>query len=264
MRQPVLVTGGTGMLGRLVVAGLSEAGQPVRTSSRRPAPEGRRPEEWATANLLTGAGVAEAVSGAGTVVHCATSGGRRSEVTATRTLVEAAGRAGCRHLLYVSIVGVDRVPFPYYRGKLAAEEIVAGSGVPYTILRATQFHDLLRAVFAWGARPPVMLVPDLPFQPVDVREVAARVVELATGDPAGRADDLGGPEVREATDLARGYLATTRRRRAVLPVRLPGRIFRAYRQGGHLAPDHATGRTTFEQYLVSHPDPARLSYRGSR
>jgi uncharacterized protein YbjT (DUF2867 family) len=92
--------------------------------------------------------------------------------------------------------------------------------VPYTILRATQFHDLLRVVFAGAAKLPVMFVPDWRFQPIDVRDVAARILELSVGDPVGRAGDIGGPEVRDATDLARTYLAVTDRRRLVVPVRL--------------------------------------------
>lgn len=251
-----MVTGGTGVLGRLVVERLRAAGRAVRVLSRRPG-EGR-----VVADLLTGAGLPEALAGAGIVVHCATANSGKKDVAATRTLVEAARAAGCRHLVYVSIVGVDLVPFPYYRGKLAGEGLVERGGVPWTVLRAAQFHDLLRTLFAVAARLPVMLVPGLRFQPVDAGEVADRLAVLATGEPAGRAADLGGPEVRAATDLARAYLAATGRRRPVVPVRLPGRTFGAYRRGGHLAPDHATGHITFERYLATHPDPRRLSYRG--
>ncbi|HEY8372059.1 MAG TPA: SDR family oxidoreductase [Pseudonocardiaceae bacterium] len=262
MREPILVTGGSGVLGRAVVDRLVAAGHRVRVMSRRPAPAELRPElEWATADLRTGEGVAAAVSGAGVIVHCATSPtGRGSEVEMTRSLVEAA-RETRSHLVYVSIVGIDRVPFGYYRQKVAAERVVEDSGVPYTIQRATQFHDLLRVLLAYAARLPVMVVPDLRFQPIDTQDVAARLAELATGDPVGRAPDLGGPEVREMTDLARVFLSATGRRRRVVPVRLPGATFRGYRQGGHLAPEHADGRITFEQYLAAHPEPATTAYR---
>lgn len=75
-------------------------------------------------------------------------------------------------------------------------------------------------------------------------------VELATGPPVGRAADLGGPQIRTFGELASAYLRATGRRWPVLPVRLPGRIFRGYRSGGHLAPDHAEGRRTFEDHLA--------------
>jgi uncharacterized protein YbjT (DUF2867 family) len=264
MSQPILVTGGSGTLGRVVVAKLAEAGKRPCVLSRRPAPADS-PHLWATADLLSGEGVAEAVAGAGVVIHCATPGmSMKKEIAAVGTVVEAARRAGCPHLVYVSIVGVDRVPFGYYKGKVAAERLVERCGVPYTILRATQFHDLLRVLFAGAARLPVMPVPGLPFQPVDVRDVADRLVELALDAPAGRAADVAGPQVRQAADLARAYLTATGRRRPIAPVRLPGALFRAFRQGRHLAPDHAVGRITFESYLAGHPAPASLSYRGGR
>ncbi|SFP75713.1 Uncharacterized conserved protein YbjT, contains NAD(P)-binding and DUF2867 domains [Amycolatopsis arida] len=250
----IVVTGGTGLLGRRVIERLVTEGQDVRVLSRRPRPAGEGGRyAWATADLGTADGV----------VHCATAVSRRGEPRLAERLVEAARRAGTAHLVYVSIVGVDRVPLPYYQGKLAAERVIAGSGLPYTILRATQFHDLLRTLFAKAAPLPVLPVPDLCFQPVDVGEVADRLAELATGEPAGRAPDVAGPRVRAARDLAAVFLRATGRRRPLLPVRLPGRVFRAYRAGGHLAPDRAVGTITFEDHLAAHPAPLG-SYRGQR
>jgi uncharacterized protein YbjT (DUF2867 family) len=260
MDEPIAVTGGTGLLGREVVRRLREAGRGVRVVSRRPAPAGQDGDGWATADLRTGEGVAAALAGTAAVVHCATTGRRGQEVAFARTLVEA----GAPHLLYVSIVGVDRVPLGYYRGKLAAERLIEKSGLPYTILRATQFHDLARTVLAWAAKAPVMLVPGFPVQPVDAGDVAARLAGLATGEPGGRVPDLGGPAVREFRELAAAYLRATGRRRPVAALRLPGSTFRAFRDGGLLTPDHPTGTVTFEEYLAAHPAPRRLSYRGRR
>ncbi|GAB2600170.1 NAD(P)H-binding protein [Streptomyces capparidis] len=267
MGAPILVTGGTGTLGREVVRRLAADGHEVRATGRRPRPAGEPgPAAWAVADLSTGRGVAPAVAGAEVIVHCVTAHRRGRPADEVRALVEAALAAGRPrpHLVYVSIVGVDRIPFPYYRGKLAAERLIADSGLPYTILRATQFHDLVRTVLAAGARLPVMPVPGLRFQPVDVREVAARLARLATAPPAGRVPDMGGPEVRDARDLARAYLRATGRRRPVAPVRLPGAAFTAFRSGHNLTPDHAEGRITFGQYLTEQPDPRRVAYRGRR
>ncbi|CAL9564658.1 hypothetical protein SUDANB95_04666 [Actinosynnema sp. ALI-1.44] len=238
----IAVTGGQGLLGKLVVERL--AGHDVRVVSRRSGPG------LVSADLRTGRGVAEAVAGVDVVVHCATGMNRDADVTMTRNLVAAVRGA---HVVYVSIVGVDRVPLPYYRGKLAAEEVVAGSGAPWTVLRATQFHDLLRVGFARMSSLPVLFAPDLRFQPVDVADVARRLAELAVGEPVGRAPDFAGPQVRDAPDLARAFLAAAGRRRPVVPFALPGRVFRAYRAGGHLGGDG--GRTTFEQHLAALPDP---------
>jgi uncharacterized protein YbjT (DUF2867 family) len=264
VRERILVTGGTGLLGRLVVARMRSMECEVRVMSRRTRPDDCPPQQWATADLRSGQNVGHAVANVDAIVHCATAFGRNAEVGLARTLVDAAKHAGRPHLVYVSITGVDRVPLGYYKGKLASEQLIEHSGLPYTILRATQFHDLIRALLAAAGKAPVMLVPGVNFQPVDAGEVATRLAELAVGEPVGRAPDFAGPQVREAGDLARAYLQATGRRRPVVPVRLPGKAFRGYRQGGHLAPEHAAGEITFEQYLAAHSNLRTGSYRGRR
>ncbi|WP_033287908.1 SDR family oxidoreductase [Amycolatopsis jejuensis] len=258
MPEQILVTGGAGQLGRVVVERLVAAERPVRALSRR-----RRSSAgvgWTVGDLRTGRGIDVAVAGVDTIIHCATD--YRHEVQTVRTLVEAARWSGqAPHLVYVSIVGVDRVPLGYYRAKLAAEELIAGSGMPYTILRATQFHALVRTILAAAARLPVVPVPRFRFQPVDVRDVAARLVELALGEPQARVPDLGGPEVRTAADLARALLGAAGREKRVVTVPVPGRIARGYAQGGNLAPEHADGVVTFEQYLAERGNATALRYR---
>ncbi|MEV0697620.1 NAD(P)H-binding protein [Saccharopolyspora sp. NPDC050389] len=249
MQKPILVTGGTGTLGRAVVRRLLDAGHEVRVLSRGPRP-GNVQHGWATGDLRTGAGIDAATSEVDAIVHCATTLGRK-DVAATQRLIDAARRNGVPHLVYISIVGVDRVPLPYYRAKLEAEERVTKSGLPWTILRTTQFHDLIVRITSAQRRSPVVAtLAGASFQPIDVRDVAERLAELAAGEPAGRVADMGGPEVRSHRDLARAYLNSTGRRRILLPVRLPVAAFDGYRRGGHLAPDHAVGRITFDDFLA--------------
>ena len=188
------------------------------------------------------------MAGADTIVHCATTNGA-ADVAVTRTLVDAARRAGTPHLVFISIVGVDRIPLGYYGAKLAAERVVEDAGLGWTILRATQFHDLVARLCRVQRRSPVTVSPaGTGIQPIDVRDVAARLVELATGPPAGRVPDLGGPEARDARDLARAYLRATGRRRVVVPVRFPGAVAAAYRRGHHLTVPRPG--TTFEEFLT--------------
>jgi uncharacterized protein YbjT (DUF2867 family) len=238
-----LVTGATGRLGRPTVARLSGAGHDVRSLSRRSGPG------LATGDLLTGAGIAEALDGVDVVVHLAT-GPRRDEV-GTRTLTAAAAAARVRHLVHISIVGIDDIPLGYYRAKLAAERVVEGSGVPHTILRATQFHDLVVALFAVQRVTPVLLAPSFAVQPIAVEDVAERLVELAGSAPAGRVPDIGGPEVRRLPDLARVWQRSVRSRRPVVPLTLPGRVFGGYAAGANLVPGVPYGRTTFEEHLAA-------------
>jgi uncharacterized protein YbjT (DUF2867 family) len=252
MSETILVTGGTGVLGREVARRLLAPGREVRVLSRRGAPPDT-PYAWRTGDLRTGDGIDTAVAGADVIVHCATTLGSK-DVAATNTLIEAARRAGTPHLVYISIVGVDRIPFPYYRAKRAAEEAVVASGLPWTILRATQFHDLLRLIVDVQRRLPVVFRPaGFRFQPVDAGEVAQRLADLALAGPAGRAPDMGGPEVRDFTDLARTRLHAANRRRPLVPVPIPGATGRGYRAGHHLTPD-TSGRVTFEQYLAARGD----------
>ncbi|MEV0083161.1 NAD(P)H-binding protein [Saccharopolyspora sp. NPDC050642] len=249
MQKPILVTGGTGTLGRAVVRQLLDAEHEVRVLSRGPRPANVQ-HRWATGDLRTGAGIDAATSDVDAIVHCATTLGRK-DVAATQCLIDAARRNDVPHLVYISIVGVDRVPIPYYRAKLEAEERVTNSGLPWTILRTTQFHDLIARITSAQRRSPVVaMLAGVSFQPIDVRDVAERLAELAAGSPAGRVADMGGPEVRSHRDLTRAYLDSTGRRRILLPVKLPVAAFDAYRRGGHLAPDNAVGRITFDDFLA--------------
>jgi uncharacterized protein YbjT (DUF2867 family) len=174
--------------------------------------------------------------------------------------VRAAARGDAQHLVFISVVGADRVPvergldramFGYFAAKRAAEQVVAGSGLPWTTLRATQFHDLVLTVARQLARLPVLPVPaGVRYQPVDAGEVAARLAELSLGAPSGLVPDFGGPRVEPLAELVRGYLRARGRRRLLVPVRLPGRAARAVRAGAHLAPERAVGRRTWEDFLA--------------
>ena len=245
----ILVTGSTGTLGRALVPQLTAAGHEVRAFSRRPRPSSTPPQAWATGDLRANTGLDEALAGIDVVVHCASA--QRGDQAAARNLIAAARRAGAPHLVYISIVGVDRVPVGYYRAKLAVERLIEDSGLPWTILRATQFHELILRGCELLARLPVLLVPASSFQPVSAGEVATRLAFLAGQPPAGRVPDMGGPQVRTSRDLAGRYLRASGRRRRVLPVWLPGRAFAGLRRGGLLAPGHATGTVTFDEFLAT-------------
>jgi uncharacterized protein YbjT (DUF2867 family) len=257
MTAPVLVTGGTGTLGRHVVPLLRAAGHRVRVLSRT-AYEPADGVEHVSGDLATGEGAAAAVAGVETVVHCA--GSAKGDDTKARTLVEAAVPAGVGHLVYISVVGADRVPvvsamdraaFGYFGAKRAAEEIVIDSGIPWTTLRASQFYDLTLTTVAAMAKLPVVPVPaGVRFQPVDTAEVADRLVELALAAPAGLVPDVAGPTVYGMDELVRSYLRAAGKHRPVLPVRFAGGAYRAVRAGANLAPERAVGRRTWEDFLA--------------
>ncbi len=256
----VLVTGGTGLLGRRVVRALAADGHPVRILSRSPASPPVPGAEVTVADLSTGVGLPDAVAGASAVVHCATDprNSRAVDVEGTERLLEAAREAGRPHVVYVSIVGVDRIPTEYYRSKLAAEASIARSGVPATVLRATQFHEFALDLVDRLTRLPLVPTPrGWRIQPIDVDEVARRLADAVASGPATRLPDLGGPEILPVADLVRGRLRDTGRHRPVLEVPLPGALSAALRAGANLAPGNRSGGRTWREFLDGR-SPSRL------
>lgn len=238
----ILITGATGTLGRPTVAALRDSGNTIRELSRRPG-------TGTTGDLLDPATLPAALAGVDTVVHLST--GKR-DVEAATNLFAAAAKARVSHLVVVSIVGIDRIPFPYYVAKVAIEKATVDSGIPYTILRATQFHQFIDNLLKAQRGLPVVFAPSFSVQPVKVEEVAVRLAELAVAAPAGRVADLGGPEKREVRDLARAWKRAAGIRRAIVPLRLPGKLFRAWRAGyGMTEQESGGGVGTFDEFLAA-------------
>ena len=240
----VLVTGGSGTLGRQLVPILGARGHTVRVLSRRPGAGTH------VGDLASGDGVAEAGAGAELVVHAASDRRMgRTDRRQTANLLDAL--PSCRHLVYVSIVGVDAIPFGYYRTKLACEELIGGSATPATVLRATQFHELLAMALRGAARLPAAPLPlDALFQSVAAAEVAGRVADVLGGPPLGRAPDFGGPEVLNGWQLVATWRARFGWPRSVLNLRLPGRIYRSFADGLNTCPDHADGRQRWAEFVA--------------
>lgn len=245
----VLITGGTGNLGSALRRLMLANGTEVRVLSRQERPQGETTATWATGDLRTGTGLEGALAGISTVIHCATDG--KTDVASTERLVAAAKAAGVQHLVYISIVGVDRHPLFYYRAKYQAEQVLERSGLPWTILRATQFHDLVYGLFTGQRWLPVLFAPTIPFQTIAVDDVARRLAELASASAVGRAADIGGPQVLACRDMAAAYLAGAGSRRRVVPLALPGKVFRAYATGLHLAPNTPVAGETFSEFLAA-------------
>lgn len=247
--ESVLVTGGTGRLGRVLVPRLHATAAKVRVLTRSTEPG----EGQVTGDLTTGEGLEEAVSGVDTIIHCATNTRMgKVDVQGTQRLLYLARRSDVRHLLYVSIVGIDHNPFRYYRTKERVEQMVDASGVPYTIQRATQFHQLIVEIMNRLTKLPVVVVPrDFRSQPIDAEEVAARLADLAAGDPVGRARDIGGPRVDTIDDLLQVYCAAVGKSRPVLQVGVPGKAGRAFRAGSNLLrPGGEKLGGTFDDFLA--------------
>jgi uncharacterized protein YbjT (DUF2867 family) len=237
-----VVTGGMGTLGVHAVRVLEERGHEVRSVSRRTG-----------VDLETGAGLDQALDGVDLVLHVASDTRRLGarDPRQTRNLLDACDQV--RHLLYVSIVGVDRIPSRYYRRKLECERIIERGSVPYTIMRVTQFHELIDWVFTkLGSWPLAPLPVSAKAQPVAVPEVASRCAELLEGEPLGHAPDFGGPEVLTVPQLLKPWPQRIR----VVPIPAVGRFLRGYRAGLNTTPEHADGVRTWAEHVAGREPPS--------
>lgn len=248
----LLVAGGTGSLGRHLVPLLLERGHEARVLSRSASAKVAPQVEVGRGDVLTGDNLAAAVEGVGTVIHAASNPrrhARETEVEGTGRILRAARDADVGHVIYVSIVGVDRHRFPYYKAKWEAEKVVESAGMPWTIQRATQFHDLLDYLLG---RRVFVRTPHLAFQVVDPTEVSARLADLVEAGPSARAPDFGGPEVVPVARLRDERREIRGRSAALVPVPPVG-FLADFDRGRHHCPGHREGRTTWSDWLRRDP-----------
>jgi uncharacterized protein YbjT (DUF2867 family) len=252
----IAIAGGTGTVGRHAVDAARERGHEVVVLTRSNG-----------VDLVSGDGLADALVGVDVVIDTSnltsTSAKAATEffTTVTHHLLAAEAAAGVRHHVALSIVGIDRAPYGYYEGKLAQEQAVEAGEVPWTILRAMQFHEFAGQLLQVLTIGRVHLAPRVRTQPIAAREVGERLVELAEGAPAGRAPDLAGPREERLEDMIRRLADATGVRGPVIPVSMPMKQFAAMRRGDTLPGPGATiGRETFDEWLAgqsaAEPSPA--------
>lgn len=244
MNNRIAVAGGTGLIGRLIV-------QVAQTTGRAPVVLARS----TGVDLVTGTGLDAALAGVDTVIDVVNVGTqRRSRAveffgTTTTSLLEAERRAGVRHHVALSIVGIDRVDTGYYAGKLRQEELITRSEVPWTILRSTQFYEFAGQLLDLLPGP-VAIVPNLLSRPVAAGEVARHLLDLAAGTALGRVPEIAGPQDLRMVELVRRLAQVRGSRRAVLELPALGAAARAAARGALLpAGSGPRGTETVDQWL---------------
>jgi uncharacterized protein YbjT (DUF2867 family) len=240
--KTIAIAGGTGMVGRHVV-------ESVRRSGAEPIVIARS----TGVDLTTGTGLDDVLVGVDAVIdvtNIVTQNRRRATTffeTSTRNLLDAEERQGVKHHVLLSIVGIDRVGLGYYRAKLAQEDLVRQGSVPWTILRATQFHEFAAQMLGDG---PVAAVPSMLSQPVAAQDVADELVRLAAAPATGMATELAGPREEHVPDMVRRLGSARGRRPLVVTLPLPGTTGRGMRTGALLPTSPGPrGKQTFEQWL---------------
>jgi uncharacterized protein YbjT (DUF2867 family) len=244
----IAIVGGTGTLGKNVAAELSARGHEVRVVSRH-SPD-------FPVDLASGEGLGEALAGCAAVVDASnTSAPKRAAqvlVAGSRRLLAAEQQAGVSHHVCISIVGCERISMGYYRVKVEQERVVEQGQVPYSIVRATQFHELAAAALAAAGKWHILPIPAMQLQTIAAVEVGRVVADVAEGKPGRGRIQVAGPEITSARDLARSWKLVTGRSALMLPLPVPGKLGRALRDGA-LTADHAEvrGVTTFADWLAA-------------
>lgn len=243
----IAVAGGTGTVGRHVVDQARTRGHEVVVLSRAQG-----------VDLVAGTGVVEALDGVDVVIDVASqtiqksAGSRAFFGAVTRHLLEAEAKVGVPHHVALSIVGIDKAPEGYYAGKVLQEQLIRDADVPWTVLRATQFHEFASQIYGAIKVGPLVLVPKMVSEPVAAADVATRLLDLAEGPAQGRVRDLGGPRHERMVEMVRAYAKVTGRRGPVVAVPLPGALGRAMRDGSlTTGPDADHSTTTYEQWLAT-------------
>lgn len=246
------IAGATGTVGRHVTAAAERGGHEVVRMSRS-----------AGIDIVTGVGLSTALRGVDAVIDVAsvasasTSTAVKFFSSSSTTLLASEKSAGVSHHIALSIAGIDGFRGGYYAGKLAQEDVVMSGPVAWTILRATQFHEFASQLLSQASFGPIALMPVGRLQPIAAAEVATALVQVAENTQLGRTADLAGPREESLVEMARGYLAATGVRRAVIPLRAPGELLKALRDGSRLPAAGATlGTQTYAQWLTELPQRA--------
>jgi uncharacterized protein YbjT (DUF2867 family) len=197
----IVVIGGTGLIGSKTVAILRQGGHDVVAASPNTG-----------VNTITGAGVKEAITGAQVVIDLANSPSFEDRAvleffeTSERNLLPAEAAAGVRHHVALSIVGTDRSDNGYFRAKVAQEKLIKASGIPYTIIRSTQFMEFLGAIADSSADGNMVRVSPGLFQPIAADDVAAIVADVALAAPRNGIVEIAGPERAPFNEFVARYL----------------------------------------------------------
>ena len=250
----VLLTGATGVLGQELLVQFRAAGHQVIGASRSPPSDDEF--DWVELDLASGRGIREAVEDIDIIVHAASDARGDTytvDVQGTNRLLEAADQVDVQNFVYVSIVGIDEIPYSYYKHKLEAERSIEGSSVPSTILRITQFYPFVAFLLGLVRKLPVWPLPtNFKLQPIDPTDAAQVLVEHTKLDASGRIPDIGGPEVLSAREIAEEYRESIGLRRPIIRFPIPGEVASAFRAGNAICPERDIGTKPWRDWLDEH------------
>lgn len=253
--QSVLITGGTGTLGQELSKQLIERDYVVNILSSKEKPDIAYFTNIIQGDLTDPTSLKEAVNSSDIIVHCA-SNPRNAQVVdidGTKNLLSLLNPTHCKHFIYVSIVGVDNSDYPYYQTKYAVEKLIEASGLPYSILRATQFHDLVLyriiQVFDQGFGKPIQIPANMQFQSIDKTDAAAAIINLVASQPTYKITTIGGPEVLTLEAMIQTYFSQLGRNEKIEYIEPSMAFHQVFTTGINLCPESSVDGITWEEYL---------------
>ena len=250
----ILVTGGTGTLGKVVVNKLVNQNSKVSILSSKENVKLPNGVKLFTGNLETGDGLYKAIKDVEVIIHCASNSKNFQgiDIIGTKNLLEVINQK-IHHFIYISIVGIDKSDFPYYLAKLEVETMIQKSGIPYSIQRATQFHNLVLFLiksFKIENSSSIIVPVGMKFQTIDIRDVADKLVQLAGENPIGRLPELGGPQVLDIEDMTKIYLKSIKKEDIKIKLQqVESDLYNVFKSGINLCPQNARGKITWEYFL---------------
>lgn len=253
MTQRILITGGTGTLGREILQQLLEKGRAVSVLTSKSNPNLPLQAKIHQGNLTDQSTLHQPVSDVEVIIHCASNSldPQHVDINGTKNLLSVIQKGKLKHFIYISIVGVDKSDFPYYKAKFEVEKMIETSGLPYTIVRATQFHDLVlnRIIRQADTGASRLVIPaHMRFQTIDIREVAAKVLSLADEGPANSTLSIGGPEVLSLEEMAETYLQIANKEMQIA-TNPDDTSFAAFKTGVNLCPDQKFGKISWRAHV---------------
>jgi uncharacterized protein YbjT (DUF2867 family) len=253
--KSVLITGGTGTLGQEISKQLIKKGYVVNILSSREKPDIASFTNIIQGDLTDTPSLKKVVESAEIIIHCASNpkNAQAVDIEGTKNLLSLLDSNTCKHFVYVSIAGVDKSDYPYYQTKYAVEKLIEASGVPYSILRATQFHDLVLCriiqVFDQGIGKPLQIPANMRFQSIDKTDVATVIVKLVKGQPNNTVLTIGGPEVLTFEAMIQTYFAQSGRNEEIEYIKPSLAFHHIFTTGINLCPENIVDGITWAGYL---------------
>jgi uncharacterized protein YbjT (DUF2867 family) len=251
----ILITGGTGKLGQEISKQLINKGFEVNILSSKENPDIQYYSKIYTGDLTDILSLKDAVLNSDIIIHCA-SNPRNSKIVdieGTKNLLQIACQKLLKYFIYISIVGVDKSIFPYYQSKFEVENMIQESGLPWSILRATQFHDMIldRFIKPFDEKPGSLKIPqEMQFQSVAIEDVANKLVSLSIESPTNIIETIGSAEINTIEKMTQIYLDILDRNDKIEPKMYDEEIYKLFRSGVNLCPDYAVGKITWKDFLL--------------